>query len=482
MAKPSKVSKFFKTLLTILLVLIILITVGINILFFKPSSAPSLFGNSIYIMQQDNMEKVPLGDAVISSSKQISNLEVGNTVLCLTSFDNEFKEVLKLINITQEEGTTYYYVRSDTETDADALKLTQDKILAKCLWTNSSLGSAINFAKTTLGIAILVLVPCIILLIMKITSTLAQRKEEEKEEELRKSNPKKTKKVSNKNNKDVETEDKDVKPSKPKKKSSSLPSSTGEINTNKKTSNKGIPVKTLSEEESIRQREDISNMIGSELNSNGSKERTREFNSSELTVSSIKNVNAIKIDEDDILADENVHSPNMNEKADKIRKALSGHSVNDSEAISPIVSMTTDEVKNVESSVSSVVIVPETKVETPNNIKSSTIKQSYFNADDFLKDIIGEDQVSSKNSSQQNSKVSDDILDQLLNSIPSTHKTEEVKKPVSSVSKPVRKVTKKPERHSSKSIKTPKITNKMVDNTSFDELIKAIEKEKNSIK
>ena len=198
MAKPSKVSKFFKTLLSVLLIIIILVTVAINVAFLKTSNAPELFGTSIYVMQQDNMNDVHLGDAVISSSKELENLKVGNTVLCLTSPANDFKEVLKLINIAQEDGSTYYYVRADQESDADALKLTQDKIIAKCLWTNSTLGTFINFAKNTIGIVVLVLVPCAILLIMKITSDISERAEEKKEEELRKATEEETTK-SNKN-------------------------------------------------------------------------------------------------------------------------------------------------------------------------------------------------------------------------------------------------------------------------------------------
>lgn len=498
MAKPSKVSKFFKTLLSVLLILIILVTVAINVLFLKTSNAPELFGTSIYVMQQDNMNDVHLGDAVISSSKELENLKVGNTVLCLTSPANDFKEVLKLINISQEDGSTYYYVKADQETDADALKLTQDKIIAKCLWTNSTLGTFINFAKNTIGIIILVLVPCAILLIMKITSDISERAEEKKEEELRKATEEETTQ-SNKNKRKSNEGSNAQKTSKHKKK---MDMTLDNIEVPTKTSNKKIPVKTLSEEESIKQRENISNMVGSELNKNTSSDaKTRAFDSNDITVSSMKNVDAVKIYEKETPIEE-VHSPNMLEKANKIKQNLSNtYGQDDKVEPTPTVEKTptveepkpqatpvkeetsapkvepqpTAEVSNLDNAV---VIMPTTEntsvEETPKNVETQP-----FVEDNFLNELINGDLTTNRSNS---SRVSNDILDELLDSIPSAHKTEQSKQSTPQTSYKPRKPKTKPVHHVSKSIKTPKITNKMVDNTSFDELIKAIEKEKNNMK
>ena len=498
MAKPSKVSKFFKTLLSVLLILIILVTVAINVLFLKTSNAPELFGTSIYVMQQDNMNDVHLGDAVISSSKELENLKVGNTVLCLTSPANDFKEVLKLINISQEDGSTYYYVKADQETDADALKLTQDKIIAKCLWTNSTLGTFINFAKNTIGIIVLVLIPCAILLIMKITSDISERAEEKKEEELRKTTQEETTQ-SNKNKRKSNEGSNTLKTSKHKKK---MDMTLDNIEVPTKTSNQKIPVKTLSEEESIKQRENISNMVGSELNKNTSSDaKTRAFDSNDITVSSMKNVDAVKIYEKETPIEE-VHSPNMLEKANKIKQNLSNtYGQDDKVEPTPTVEKTptveepkpqatpvkeetsapkvepqpTAEVSNLDNAV---VIMPTTEntsvEETPKNVETQS-----FVEDNFLNELINGDLTTNRSNS---SRVSNDILDELLDSIPSAHKTEQPKQSTPQTSYKPRKPKTKPVHHVSKSIKTPKITNKMVDNTSFDELIKAIEKEKNNMK
>lgn len=515
MAKPSKVSKFFRTLLVVLLVLIILITVVINVAFLKTSNAPELFGTSIYIMQQDNMKEVHQGDAVISSSKEIENLKVGNTVLCLTSPANDFKEVLKLINITQEDGATYYYVRADKETDADALKLTEDKIIAKCLMTNSSLGKAIGFAKTTVGIIVLVLVPCAILLIMKITSDLSERAEEKKEEELIKSkkNDTNNSKKSNKNVKHKpDNNSNSVSKEKITQHKSKKDTNFDDIEVPKRTANKQISVKTLSEEESIKQRENVSNMVGSELEKNTSDAKTRAFDSTDVKVSSMKNVDAIKIfEEEDNSTDETVHSPNMLEKANKIKQNLSNaHQYQDDET-KPVMAKTsnveepskevptpkdkepikTEPSKTITSESSTIedaVVIMPTNDDTNKDIKlekvstgeTTKIENTIFNEDDFLKDIIGNDEFTSTNIN--NKKVSNDVLDQLLDSIPSTHPTEKTKKVTPQVTSKPRKPKTKPVHHTTKTIKTPKITNKIVDNTSFDELIKAIEKEKNSMK
>jgi len=520
MTKPSKVSKFFKTLLVILLVLIIFIAIVINIAFLKTSNAPELFGTSIYIMQQDNMKDVAEGVAVISKSNEIDTLEVGDTVLCLTSPANDYKEVLKLINITQEDGSTYYYVRADTEDDADALKLTEDKIVAKCLFTIPNLGKFISFARTTVGIIVLVLVPCAILLIIKITSDVEERKEQKKEDEqLRKSKEsnannsmksKKNDKPRTDNNGSNSANKKNTTTNKPKKDSNS-----DNMDISNKTPKKQIAVKTLTEEESIKQRENVSKMVGSELSKTTSDSKTRTFNSTDVKVSSMKNVEAVKIfEEEDTSTEETVHSLNMLEKANKIKQNLSNAHQQQDDETKPVmanvsnVEEPSNEVKTskpeikeptksepikaeptkVEPSQDSnledaVVIIPtkqDINVEETSVTETSTVESELFNQDDFLKDIIGDVDVNSSSSS--NSRISNDVLDQLLNSIPSTHIVEEPKTTIpQTVSKP-RKSKNKPVHHASKSIKTPKITNKMVDNTSFDELIKAIENEKNNIK
>lgn len=495
MAKPSKVSKFFKTLLVSLLVLIVAITVVINALFMKSSSAP--FNNSIYIMQQFDMNDVQYGDAVISSASKVSELQPGNVVLCLTSFDNEYKEVLKLIDITQEDGTTYYYVKSDEESKEDALKLTQDKILAKCLWTNSTLGYAITFAKSTMGIGILTVVPCLILLIMKISSTVAKQKEVEKEEELRKNNKKRkshTQELPIVKSNDVDSTE---------KKSSNKKFNNSKVDADEffnKPVNKTIPVKTLSKEESIKQRENVSNIVGSELES-ATIEIKNGINKDDIKVSPASHIDMVKIDEEPII-EESVHSPNMIAKANKIRQSLSNNDINnfDSKSVESTPIVESKPVKNtpiVESKpVENTPVVESkpiedisvTKIDTDkpvifnDNTSVDTVDNNPINEDDFLSDIIG----NSKEESNSSAKISDDILDQLLNSIPSKTAVESPKKSVVAVAeKPiVKKSISKIEHHiTTKTItKRHKSSSKVKDNTSFDELLKAIEKEKNSLK
>jgi hypothetical protein len=513
MAKPSKTSKFFKTLLTVLLLAIIVITVAINVAFYKSSSAPF---NSVYVMQQTDMNDVQYGDAVIASPSKVSEVKAGNVVLCLTSFDDEYKEVLKVIDITQEDGTTYYYVRSDQQSNDEALKLTQDKILAKCLWTNSSLGAIINFAKSNLGIIILIGIPCVILLILKISSAIAEQKEAQKEEELRKKAKKKAKKEKAQAQTDApktETPD-DTTATSNKPKQSNTPTKIDADEFFSKSTNKTIPVKQLSEEESIQQRENVSKATAT-TNNYMNKEITREFKNGELVVSPINHVNAVKIDDDsNRIVEEDVHSPNMNEKANQIRRNLSNSLDNDNAPTTPTpvvvpviaekpVEVAQEPIQEVtpetpqeptistsDSLENAVVIIPETPKEdnantTPTIAEPETIAPQ---DDDIFKDIVGEtttlsddellnDIIGESNEKSSGASVSDDFLDQLLNSIPSSHTTETVSKP-STVATPKKTTVERPK----KTVKHHKVVSKAVDNTSFDELIQAIEREKNGIK
>lgn len=526
MAKTNKVSKFFKTLLTVLMVLIILLTIVINIAFSKSTSAPSIMGHSIFVVNSNDViyytqkdstgnvivgedgqpvqYEIKSGDVVISDANKVGELAVGNIALCLTSYDEEFKQVLRVMDITQENGVTYYTVKADNS--ESSFRLTQDKIVAKCTDSYSGLGNYINFVKSVVGIIILIGVPCLVLFIMGISNTIAQRKEEEREEEERQ---KAKKKATN-----------NAKAKQQKSHTESVPAKKPEISTNStKKDRNNIAVKTLSEEDSIKQREEISNMIGSELNTNrNSVEKTITFDNSTVTVSKSTNLNAIKINEDESTPKnerDDVHSPNMNEKANKIRQALANNVFDDEpkptktepkETVStPIIAeepVATPEPKNEEDTTNSTetdnqdvivfneptqsttndtIIPDDTAIDyTETSMKSSTEEVSKINdlEDDFFEDFV----TSNNDDKKSTEHVSNDFLDEILNSIPSANPTpkEPVRKETSNTvpkRKPVR-------HHSTQPVKTVKhrVTTKLSDNTSFDELIKAIEKEKSNIK
>ena len=232
MAKPSKISKFFRNLLTVLLVVIILCTLGLNLLFQNDNSAPFIFGNGFYIMRQVNILDVSYGDVVISNKNKISEIQPGNVVLCLTSYD-DFKEVLRVQEIVQEDGVTYYMVRSD-DVDDQPRKLSADKIIAKCTYTNSILGSVIGFVKSWQGIAVLVGGSGIILVLMYLTSYSAKHEEELREEREEEERQRAKKKATN-----------NAKAKQQKSHTESVPVKKPEISTNStKKDHNNIAVKT----------------------------------------------------------------------------------------------------------------------------------------------------------------------------------------------------------------------------------------------
>ncbi|MGN1411683.1 MAG: hypothetical protein ACI4WH_04130 [Oscillospiraceae bacterium] len=560
MAKPSKISHFFKNLLTVLLIIVIICTLGLNLLFQNDNSAPFIFGNGFYVMRQINMTDVNYGDVVISNKNKISEIQPGNVVLCLTSYD-DFKEVLRVQDIVQEDGNTYYMVRSDDVNDQPR-KLSSDKILAKCTYTNSILGKIIEFSKSLLGIAILVGGSGIILVVMYLASYSAKYQEKLREEEERKANQIKRNQKRPNNDGENRPHNNENNPNRAKNPNGNpnrrpRPNNDTTIGANEGVRNRQKPIQVtqLSEEESIKQRENISNMVGSELNNDSQgKEITREFNSADVVVSQPSNFEAIKIHEREQKPKkypDSVHSPNMERKAVEIKKALSQTDVDDNEVkpmtskvqepqvkpieppiqknvepippIEPIKPL--DEPKPVENAKSEVVepvkpvvsqpkkeepisdtivVIPtslekdnQPKVENPiETVKKEKPKPSkptskptrpkstnidkLLNEDNFIDNLFN-DETPKSNSV----KVSDDVLDELLNSIPSTRPVEDTPvKPIKpEVKKPVHKSTthKKSTKTTTTTTHRPSNTKK-VDSTSFDELLKAIEKEKNNIK
>jgi heme exporter protein D len=394
MAKPSKASKFFRNLLTVLLVVIILCTLGINLLFKDDSSAPFIFGNGFYIMQQANIQDVDYGVLVISDKNKISEIQAGNVVLCLTSYD-DFKEVLRVQEITQEDGVTYYVVKSD-DIDDTPKKLSSDKIVAKCTYTNAAMGKLIAFVKSWKGIAILV-GGCGIILVWLYVSSYKQKREEElreaREEEERKARANQANQNRNRQrrpnpnggnrNGEGSNRPKNSNGNNPNRrpKSQNPNGNTNHQGDNTRSRNRAIAVTQLSEEESVKQRENVSNMVGSELTvDNQAKEITREFNSAEVVVSQSTNLEAIRIHESGqpVYSSENVHSPNMEQKAVEIKKALSQNEIEDTD-VKPIIK--TDETVNTSAPVAPVVpVVAETPqepikpVETPKEDNNTPIE------------------------------------------------------------------------------------------------------------
>lgn len=177
-----------KLIITIICLLFIAVSLTINIL-FSNNKVPHLFGRYIYVVEENN----PLGDniiegaAVLAADAKHSEVSVKDIVLCYpTASPNELqlRSICEVIH-TEENGQLVSKYTTGTALGAEPdSAITKDKILAVCTRSpiNKELGYFITFTTGWKGIAVELILPCIILVIFIIAKIASTDKDDDEDE------------------------------------------------------------------------------------------------------------------------------------------------------------------------------------------------------------------------------------------------------------------------------------------------------------
>lgn len=175
----KKVSAFtvIEIILIVILALIMITMLVFNFMFKDKNSAASLFGYSFFNTKSfEMMRDIPKNTLIIAKESEKESVKEGSVVLCRIGNST----VLMRVNSIQEEaGKTYYVVRFDYAAENEAARISSDAVIAKAVWQIDGFGNVINFASSTHGIIISVVIPLLLIIAMQVIRIISIRRLED---------------------------------------------------------------------------------------------------------------------------------------------------------------------------------------------------------------------------------------------------------------------------------------------------------------
>lgn len=175
----KKVSAFavIEMILIILLVLVMAAMIAFNFLFKNKDTPVSVFGLNFYITKNVKMQpKIPKDTFIIAKKSEIPNIVENSVILCHVG---DFTTLMRVKEIQQEADKTYYVVKFDTDDDTKAIRISEDAVISKAVRQDEILGKVLNFATSTVGIVIAVVIPLMFIIAIQVARILGIRRLEE---------------------------------------------------------------------------------------------------------------------------------------------------------------------------------------------------------------------------------------------------------------------------------------------------------------
>lgn len=160
--------------------ILILLIAGMLFLYFSFSgngAAPNIFGYTFYHTKAVKMEpKIPQNTVVIGKTGDLEDIKVGSVVVCKIGEDTVLTRVVQLVN---ENGEMSYVVKFDTAPANDTFKIPAENIIARATSQSSIFGSILNFATSTLGIMLVIIIPSFIIIVFQVIRIVNVKRTEE---------------------------------------------------------------------------------------------------------------------------------------------------------------------------------------------------------------------------------------------------------------------------------------------------------------
>lgn len=178
--KKTKKSSAVNIIEGIVIGILILLIAGMLFLYFSFSgngAAPNIFGYTFYHTKAVKMEpKIPQNTVVIGKTGDLDNIKVGSVVICQIGEDTVLTRVVQLVS---ENGEMSYVVKFDTAPANDTFKIPAENVIARATSQSSAFGSVLNFATSTFGIMLVIIIPSLIIIIFQVVRIINVKRHEE---------------------------------------------------------------------------------------------------------------------------------------------------------------------------------------------------------------------------------------------------------------------------------------------------------------
>lgn len=171
----KKVSAFtvVEIILIVILVLVMITMLAVNFMFKNKNSAVSLFGYSFYNTKASNMlPNIPQNTLVIAKTSEKDNIEEGSVILCKIG---ESTILTRIYSLDEKDGQKIYVAKYDNDKPEDNrfFNVSPDAVIAKAVWQIDGFGHFIDFASSTVGIIIAVVIPLIFIIAIQVARILS---------------------------------------------------------------------------------------------------------------------------------------------------------------------------------------------------------------------------------------------------------------------------------------------------------------------
>lgn len=149
-------------ILIILLIAVIAAMIFIGVVFHKDNTATSVFGYCFYRTKAVNMEtSIPQGTIIVAKESENDSIEAGSVILC------KIGEYTVLTRVTEVQDGAYI-VKFDVAPDNETFRVEKSAVIAKAVWQLEALGKFIDFATSTVGIIVVLIIPLTIIIAVQV--------------------------------------------------------------------------------------------------------------------------------------------------------------------------------------------------------------------------------------------------------------------------------------------------------------------------
>jgi hypothetical protein len=173
----------FEIIVIVLLVLMIGFMLACNLLIRSNGGAAPFFGLTFYKTNAVNMiPKIPANTVIIAKASEKANIDKNQVILCKLGENTTLIRVVKIDR--GEDGRMFYDVRFDTSPETDAFRISEDDVIAKAMWQLTTFGKFVDFATSTVGIILSVIIPLLMIIAFQVVRIANIRKLEEEASSL----------------------------------------------------------------------------------------------------------------------------------------------------------------------------------------------------------------------------------------------------------------------------------------------------------
>ncbi len=164
----------------VIIAILIALIGGMLFLYFsfgEKGAAPKVFGYTIYHTHATNMEpKIPAGTVIFAKESEIDNIKAGSVVLC--NIDDRIV-LTRVVTLVNENGVMSYVVRFDTASEDVTYKIPRENVIARAVRQDEHMGALLDFATSTTGIMIVIIIPSFIIIVFQIIRIVNAKRVEE---------------------------------------------------------------------------------------------------------------------------------------------------------------------------------------------------------------------------------------------------------------------------------------------------------------